>query len=142
MELNRAVHIMEFTRSDIISAYRFDRAAEGPIRTLYSVVYNLLIRFLFSLRVKDINFSFKLFKREVLDKVALEAEGSFIDAELLIKGKLHGFKIEQFGVNYFPRNRGTSTLATPDVIFKMIRELASFRMKMRHEIRAARVSGP
>ena len=127
---------------DIVSAYRFDRTAEGPIRTVYSVVYNLLIRFLFPLRVKDVNFSFKLFKREVLDTVVLEAEGSFIDAELLSKGKLHGFKIVQFGVNYFPRNRGTSTLASPDVIFKMIRELVSFRMKMRHEIRAARISAP
>jgi hypothetical protein len=134
---------MEFTRSDIISAFRFDRTAEGPLRTVYSVVYNLLIRFLFPLRVKDINFSFKLFKREVLNKVALESEGSFIDAELLIKGKLHGFKIVQFGVDYFPRNRGTSTLASPDVIFKMIGELVRFRMKMRHEIRAAaRVSAP
>jgi len=94
------------------------------------------------MRVKDVNFSFKLFKRKVLDKVVLEAEGSFIDAELLIKGKLHGFKIVQFGVDYFPRNRGVSTLASPDVIFKMVQELVSFRMKMRHEIRAARVSAP
>jgi len=70
----------------------------------------------------------------------VESEGSFIDAELLIKGKLHGFKIVQFGVDYFPRNRGTSTLASPDVIFKMIRELVAFRMKMRRQIRAARVS--
>ena len=139
-ELNRAVRIMEFTRSDIVSAFRFDRTAEGPLRTVYSVGYNLLIRFLFPLRVKDVNFSFKLFKREVLDKVVLEAEGSFIDAELLIKGKLHGFKIVQFGVDYFPRNRGTSTLASPDVIFKMIGEMVAFRMKLRHEIRAARSS--
>jgi hypothetical protein len=109
---------------------------------VYSVGYNLLIRFLFPLRVKDVNFSFKLFKRKVLDKVVLEAEGSFIDAELLIKGKLHGFKIVQFGVDYFPRNRGVSTLASPEVIFKMVQELVSFRMKMRHEIRAARVSAP
>ena len=141
-ELNRAVHIMEFTMSDIVSAFRFDRTAEGFVRTIYSVVYNLLIRFLFPLRVKDINFSFKLFKRAVLDKVVLESEGSFIDAELLIKGKLHGFKIVQFGVDYFPRNRGTSTLASPDVIFKMIRELVRFRMKMRQEIRASRMSAP
>jgi hypothetical protein len=90
--------------------------------------------------VKDVNFSFKLFKRDVLNKVALESQGSFIDAELLIKGRLHGFKIVQFGVDYFPRNRGTSTLASPDVIIKMIRELVAFRMKMRHEIRAARSS--
>src|SRR5438046_10213661 len=73
MELNRAMHIMDFTRSDIISAYRFDRTAEGPIRTLYSVVCNLLIRFLFTLRVKDINFSFRLFKSETLNNVALDS---------------------------------------------------------------------
>jgi glycosyltransferase involved in cell wall biosynthesis len=138
LELKRAVRIMEFTKSDIISAYRFDRTAEGFVRTVYSVGYNLLIRFLFPLRVKDINFSFKLFKREVLEKVALEAQGSFIDAELLIKSKLHGFKITQFGVDYFPRNRGMSTLASPDVIVKMIRELIAFRIKMRREVRAAR----
>jgi glycosyltransferase involved in cell wall biosynthesis len=140
LELKRAVRIMEFTRSDVISAFRFDRTAEGFVRTVYSVGYNLLIRFLFPLRVKDINFSFKLFKREVLDQVALQAQGSFIDAELLIKSKLHGFKITQFGVDYFPRNRGLSTLATPDVIVKMIRELIAFRIKLRQEVRAARVS--
>lgn len=140
LELKRAVRIMEFTQSDIISAYRFDRTAEGLIRTVYSVGYNLLIRFLFPLRVKDINFSFKLFKREVLGTVTLEAQGSFIDAELLIKSKLHGFKITQFGVDYFPRNRGLSTLATPDVIVKMIRELIAFRIKMRQEVRVARAS--
>ena len=140
LELKRAVRIMEFTQSDFISAFRFDRTAEGFVRTFYSVAYNLLIRYLFPIRVKDINFSFKLFKREILDQVALEAQGSFIDAELLIKSKLHGFKITQFGVDYFPRNRGLSTLATPDVIVKMLRELIAFRTKMRREIRAARVS--
>ena len=140
LELTRAVRIMEFTRSDIVSAFRFDRTAEGFVRTLYSVAYNLLIRFLFPLRVKDINFSFKLFKREMLDKFVLESQGSFIDAELLIKSKLHGFKIVQFGVDYFPRNRGTSTLASPDVIIKMIQELVAFRMKIRREIGALRVS--
>src|SRR5207245_1156774 len=66
----------------------------------------------------------------------------YFDAELLIKDKLHGFKVVQFGVDYFPRNRGTSTLASPDVIFKIVRELVRFRMKMRHEIREARVSAP
>ena len=140
LELKRAVRIMEFTQSDFISAFRFDRTAEGFVRTFYSVGYNLLIRYLFPIRVKDINFSFKLFKREILDQVALEAQGSFIDAELLIKSKLHGFKITQFGVDYFPRNRGLSTLASPDVIIKMVRELVAFRMKMRRDIRAARVS--
>src|SRR5437764_12260805 len=75
-ELNRAVHIMEFTRSDIVSAFRFDRTAEGPLRTVYSAGYNLILRSRSPVRVKDINFSFKLFKREVLNKVALESEGS------------------------------------------------------------------
>ena len=41
LELTRAVRIMEFTKSDIVSTFRFDRTAEGFVRTLYSVAYNL-----------------------------------------------------------------------------------------------------
>jgi glycosyltransferase involved in cell wall biosynthesis len=135
-ELKRALTIMEFTRADIVSAYRFDRTAEGFVRTIYSIFYNLLIRVAFPIRVKDINFSFKLFKRSILDAIRLESRGSFIDAELLIRAKILGYKIVQFGADYFPRDRGISTLATPDVIVKMVLELITFRAKLWREQRA------
>jgi hypothetical protein len=73
--------------------------------------------------VRDVNFAFKLVKRRVLDHVTLESEGSFIDVELLAKAQRRGFRIIQFGTDYFPRTRGISTLSSLSVIRQMMKEL-------------------
>jgi glycosyltransferase involved in cell wall biosynthesis len=122
-ELERALHLMEYLEADMISAFRHDRTSEGPRRIVYSLIYNSLIRTLFDINVKDINFSFKVVHRRVLEAVELNSSGSFIDAELVIKALKRGFKVFQMGVDYFPRTRGVSTLAAPSVIVKMVREL-------------------
>jgi glycosyltransferase involved in cell wall biosynthesis len=123
-ELERALHLMEYLEADMICAFRFDRTSEGPKRILYSFVYNLLIRSLFDINIKDVNFSFKVMHRRVLEAIELKSLGSFIDAELVVKAMRKGFRVFQMGVDYFPRTRGVSTLASPSVIMKMIRELA------------------
>ena len=45
--------------------------------------------------------------------MTLVSEGSFIDAELVVRAQKLGFNIVQFGVDYFPRTRGVSTLSSP-----------------------------
>ncbi len=125
MELEKAYRFMHYYEADVVSAFRFDRTGEGPRRLIYSYVYNSLIQIIFGLRVKDVNFSFKLVRKEVFDYVKLESEGSFIDAELLIKAQRYGYKIIQFGTNYFPRSRGVSTLSSSTVIFKILGEMRS-----------------
>src|SRR5690606_18453425 len=83
-ELPRAVRLLREYEVDIISAYRFDRTGEGTLRALYTFVYNALIKTLFGVKVRDINFAFKLCRRRIFDHVELKSEGSFIDAELVI----------------------------------------------------------
>lgn len=122
-ELERALHLMDYLEADMISAFRFDRTSEGPKRIVYSLVYNFLIRTLFGVQVRDINFSFKVVHRRVLESIELNAQGSFIDAELVVKAIRKGFRVFQIGVDYFPRTRGVSTLASPQVIVKMVKEL-------------------
>ncbi len=122
-DLGKALRLMHVYDADIVSAYRFDRTGEGAKRALYSHVYNSLVKTLFRLRIRDVNFAFKLIRREVLDHLELVSEGSFIDVELLAKAQRLGFYIIQFGVDYFPRERGTSTLSSPKVIVKILREL-------------------
>jgi glycosyltransferase involved in cell wall biosynthesis len=129
--LGRAIRAMNVTRADVISGYRFDRTIEGLRRTIYSVAYNWMIRTLFSLKVRDVNFSFKLMKREVLSAIELQSEGSLIDAELLVKAKNRGFSIQQIGLDYFPRSVGTSNLSSPAVIAKIFRELFKLSGDMR-----------
>lgn len=132
--LGRAMRAMEVTGADMIAGYRLDRTIEGFRRTLYSYVYNGLIGVLFGWPHRDINFSFKLMTREVLESIELWSEGSLIDAELIVKAKNHGFAIQQIGLDYFPRIRGTSHLSSPAVIFKILRELVALYPEMRQRV--------
>lgn len=125
MELKKAYRFMRYYDADVVAAFRYDRTGEGLRRLIYSYVYNTLIKTVFGLRIKDVNFSFKLVRKSIFQQIVLESEGSFIDAELLIKAQRYGFKIVQFGTNYFPRSRGVSTLSSSGVIVKIIREMVS-----------------
>jgi len=131
-ELERALHLLSYLEADMICAFRFDRTSEGPKRIAYSYIYNFLIRYLFNIQIKDVNFSFKMIRRRVLESIELKSEGSFIDAELVVKAIRRGFRVFQMGVDYFPRTRGTSTLASPAVIAKMMRELVALYPETKH----------
>lgn len=130
-ELPRAVRLLEYQQADLLSAYRFDRSLEGPLRFFYTFCYTQLVRWLFGLRVRDVNFAFKLFKRSLLERFPLRSEGSFIDAELLIRARKSGAAIIQIGVDYFPRARGQSTLARPGVILRILREMLGLWPELR-----------
>jgi glycosyltransferase involved in cell wall biosynthesis len=122
-DVGKALRLMRVYDADIVSAYRFDRTGEGARRGAYSYVYNVLVKALLRLRMRDVNFAFKLIRREVLQHLDLMSEGSFIDVELLAKAQRLGYYIIQFGVDYFPRERGTSTLSSPNVVVNILREL-------------------
>lgn len=124
-ELERALYLMSYLEADVICAFRFDRTSEGVKRIMYSYVYNLLIRALFDVFIKDVNFSFKIVHRRVLEAIELKSHGSFVDAELVVKAIKRGFRVFQIGVDYFPRTRGISTLASPSVIARIVKELVS-----------------
>lgn len=130
-EVARAVRLLEYQQADVLAAYRHDRTAEGPLRTLYTLAYTQLIRLLFHVRVRDVNFSFKLFRRSLLERVTLKSEGSFIDAEFLVRAKKAGASIIQIGVDYFPRSRGVSTLSSPGVIVNILAEMARLWRELR-----------
>jgi glycosyltransferase involved in cell wall biosynthesis len=124
-DLGKALRLMATYDADMVSAYRFDRTGEGARRALYSYVYNTLVKSVLRLRIRDVNFAFKLLRRRVVDTVSLESTGSFIDVELLAKADRLGFHIVQFGVDYFPRARGASTLSSMRVIRDLLREFVS-----------------
>jgi glycosyltransferase involved in cell wall biosynthesis len=130
--LGRALRALDVTRSDVIAGYRFDRTTEGFRRTVYSYCYNTLIGFLFGFPHRDINFSFKLMRRRVIEALELRSEGSLIDAELIVKSKNLGFTIQQIGIDYFVRTRGSSTLSSFKVIRKIVRELWMLYPEMRN----------
>jgi glycosyltransferase involved in cell wall biosynthesis len=130
-ELKRACRLLRIYEADLICAYRFDRTGEGFQRVIYSAIYNLLVRGFFGVRVRDVNFAFKLVRRSVLDGMTLTSEGSFIDAELVVRTVKSGKQMVQFGVDYFPRTRGISTLSSPAVIMKILQEMKHLSRELR-----------
>lgn len=114
---------------DIISGYRINR--NDPFtRKIISDVYNLLIRILFGLKIKDIDASFKMFKRKIFDKIKLKSETGLIDAEILIKAERNGFSIRQIGVRHYPRTKGRTVYGTkrntfvrPSVVIELLLEI-------------------
>jgi glycosyltransferase involved in cell wall biosynthesis len=131
-EVPRAIRLLRLYDADLVSAYRFDRTGEGYTRAVYTFFYNLLIRTMFGVKARDINFAFKLLRRRVLDTIELRSEGSFIDAELIIRASRSGFELQQFGVDYFPRTRGESTLSS----FRVIRTIVAEMVDLRGELQA------
>lgn len=90
---------------DIVSGFRIKRQ-DPLVRVFVGEVYNLVIKLLFNLDVRDVDASFKLYKKEVLKNINLKSNTGLIDAEILIKAKKKGFKIGQIGVAHYPRTKG------------------------------------
>ncbi|MBC8499112.1 MAG: glycosyltransferase [Candidatus Atribacteria bacterium] len=108
---------------DIVKGYR-TTGRECLLRAVYSKVYNSLVNLVFNLNVRDVNFALKIFKRDILNKIELKSEGSFISAEFLSKAKRIGCSIGEVGVEYTPRRYGFSRLSSPAVILKILYEMA------------------
>jgi glycosyltransferase involved in cell wall biosynthesis len=131
VELERALRVMEFKDADVIAGFRHDRSSEGLKRIIYTFAYNLLIRLLFGLRIRDVNFSFKLIRTDRLHAMDLRSEGSFIDAEMIIFADRLGLFICQIGVDYFKRRHGESQLSSLGTIATIVQELVRHYPRLR-----------
>lgn len=105
--LPEAVRMFDDPALDLVVGYRLQRD-DTPRRWLYSKVYNLLVRVLFGVRVRDVNFSFKLIRREALRRLPLQAETAFIDGELLSEATRLGLRLAEIPVVYRERVHGRS----------------------------------
>jgi glycosyltransferase involved in cell wall biosynthesis len=114
-------------RAPVVLGYRIRRS--DPMHRLFiAKVYNIVVRLVFGLRVRDIDCAFKLFRRDVLQGVELESDGAFISSELLIKLKRRDVAMVERGVHHYPRTTGVSKGATPKVILKTIRDVIQLRL--------------
>lgn len=128
------------TSYDIVSAYRLKRK-DPLMRIFVANIYNILIRTLFNLKVKDIDAAFKLYKKEVFKKMKLKANTGLIDAEVLIKAQKLGFSIGQIGITHYPRINGQTSyevgnnkifvLVKPKVVTDILSEMRMLWSELR-----------
>lgn len=118
----------QLSNFDVIIGYRLKR--QDPfIRLLNAKLWNLLVRIFFHLKVKDINCAFKLFKKEVIQKIDIYSKGAMVSAEILIKLKQNNVPIMELPVTHKPRRRGSATGAKVSVILLAIKELIQIKKR-------------
>jgi glycosyltransferase involved in cell wall biosynthesis len=91
--------------------YRYDTV----LRSIASWIYNHIVRILFRVRVRDVDCSFKLFRREVLEKITIECANFFVDTEVVAKARKWNFRIVEKGVRHYPRLAGETTVRPSDI---------------------------
>ena len=119
-------------RADVVIGYR-EKRADPPKRLFIAWVYNTLIRVLFVSPFRDVDCAFKLFRREVFDRVPLarvRSNGAFFSPELLLVLRAGGVRIEQVGVRHFPRRAEAEKGATLRVVVRAMRDLLRLRLRL------------
>ncbi len=112
----RLEHVF-FTDAD-----RIDR--QDPfIRRFFAGGWNILVRVLFYVPVRDIDCAFKLFRRSVFDRIELESVGAMVNTELMVRLARSGASVVEVGVSHLPRHAGRASGANPKVIVRALREL-------------------
>ncbi len=125
-DLRELNHLLErLPGHEMVIGYRLRRADRWP-RRLTAWAWGVLIGILFGVRPRDLDCGFKLFRREIVQGLDLQADGAFISTELLALASRAGHRIAQVGVNHYPRQHGSSTGNDPRVILRAFVELFSF----------------
>ena len=106
-ELDKLLPMIE--RYDIVTGFKMKRN-DPLMRAWMSWLYNATMGILFGLKLKDINCAFKLYKREVIEKVDFlpNLTQGVVNAEVYASALKKGFTIGEVGVRHFARQKGNA----------------------------------
>jgi glycosyltransferase involved in cell wall biosynthesis len=114
---------------DVIVGYRVNRQ-DRALRRLIGHAWNMVVRVLFYVPVRDIDCAFKLFDRRVVAGLDIESVGAMVNTELMVKLGRAGASVVEVGVHHRPRRAGEARGANARVIARAILELIRMRRRL------------
>jgi glycosyltransferase involved in cell wall biosynthesis len=118
---------------DLYVGFRQPRA-DPWIRRFYGWGWNELVALLFGRPARDVDCAFKLFRREVWERIGVRATGATFSAEFLVKAQRSGYRLVERPVRHYPRPAGSPTGARPSVIARAFKELFRLRLNIGREL--------
>jgi glycosyltransferase involved in cell wall biosynthesis len=118
-------HLPQF---DLIQGVRTDLGANAWHRKLTTIVNYWLIRILFRIPLSEFQ-NVKVLKRSVMDRIQLEAESGFVNAEIGIKAYYLGARIKEVPMKFHRRRAGESKGAPPAILWRTLHDV--FRLWFR-----------
>jgi glycosyltransferase involved in cell wall biosynthesis len=142
MDADRQFNIREVTRLaplcnryDIVAGYRLKR--RDPLRRVaLGAAFNLLVRLLFGVHVRDIDCGFKIFRADLLRALDLQAPGALINTEILALAQRQHATLIEVGVNHYPRPVGEQSGGSPRVVLRALGETLRLWQRLRNDTSA------
>jgi glycosyltransferase involved in cell wall biosynthesis len=120
-----------FSDADVLTGYSDAGAKYANWKSkVISLGYNSMVRALFGLQLRDINFGFKAVRRSVWEKLQLRSRSPFVDAELFVQAQHLGFRVKEIPVPFVQRHLGTSHIRRLDVIAATMLDMAELRLTL------------
>ena len=108
---------------DIVQGYKIKRH-DPWYRVMIGDIYNFFVKFLFAIKIRDVDCDFRLIRKSVFDKVKLNHQSGVITVEMVKKISDAHFKFSEVGVSHFWRSYGRSQIFNFKRITRVLVELA------------------
>ena len=119
--------------NDLVITFRKKKKYK-TLRIFISWVYNLILRYLFKTKFLDISTGSRLIKRKILKKIKIYSNSPFVGAELAIKAKFLGFRVNEVGINTYPRVFGNGSSVGLKNIMLTIQDMIKLFLKIKKNI--------
>jgi glycosyltransferase involved in cell wall biosynthesis len=92
---------------DVVNGYKISRS-DPRYRIVAGLIYRWLMRWLFRLRIKDVDCDFRLFRRDLLTRTRLTFNSGVICVEMVKRFQDLGCRIVEVPVHHYHRYHGRS----------------------------------
>ncbi len=114
--------------ADVVTGYSNVKKGDTLLRKIISLSYNMLVKVLFGLKVRDINSGYKIVRKKVIDDLEFISRSPFIDVEIFLQAKKNNYRVKQFPMIFRTRMGGRSYIASLPIIFATFRDM--FKVKI------------
>jgi glycosyltransferase involved in cell wall biosynthesis len=115
--------------ADLVIGYRNPRR-DSLVRLVYAWGWRWVVTLLFGYVARDIDCAFKLFSRDVWQRVQVHSGGATFSAEFLAKARRCGYRVLELPVTHYPRTAGSPTGAKPHVVARAFRDIIWLRFHL------------
>jgi len=127
-DVARVYHAVREGRFDLVKTYR-TRRGDNAWRKIISYLYNLLFHLLFpGVHARDINSKPKVLLRDAYERMKLESDDWFIDAEIMIEARRLGLRIGEIPT-VFLGLAGRRSFVRFGTLFEFMGNLVAYRIR-------------
>ena len=115
-----------FDRADVVVVVRTGRTAHSPWRKVTSFVHHWIVRLLFWIDVRDMNFV-QAYRREVLESLTVKAKSpAFVTPELIIRARRANYRFAEIEAEFHRRKAGVANFGKSRDILWTLADMLSF----------------